>query len=51
MFNLIKKIRRKRIGKKAFPEEWKALLQEKVVHYHYLDYEEKEQLEQEQGKK
>jgi Mlc titration factor MtfA (ptsG expression regulator) len=46
MFNWFRKRLRKKILKTPFPESWRAILEECVAHYNYLDAKEQRQLEE-----
>ncbi|MGB3211318.1 MAG: M90 family metallopeptidase [Desulforhopalus sp.] len=46
MFNWFRKNRRRKILQTPFPQIWRDILVETVLHYQYLDQAEKEQLEQ-----
>ncbi len=46
MFSWLKKRRRKKILLQPFPQEWREILQQKIVHYSFLSAEKKKRLEQ-----
>ncbi len=46
MFNWLKKYRRREILKDPFPAEWREILEKRVLHYSFLNHDEKIHLEQ-----
>ncbi len=46
MFNWLRKRRRRKILQTSFPQPWRDILSETVIHYGYLDQAERHQLEQ-----